>query len=130
MPRFALFPNQLTTFDLNKTAYSSNPIAYVEAKTPDEVFVITQHAEHPWFIHPAVKLCVRSTSVSDKIVDENGISHIVAPIGFEPQRQSLPIELVLANLQTMIEQRKVDAIWLPILVTAYELLQGGNECPF
>lgn len=130
MPRFALYHNQLTTFEVTKTAYSSNPIAYVEAATPDEVFALTQHFEQPWYLHPAVHLCVRSTSVGDKIVGENDICHIVAPVGFEPPRQSLPVELVLANLQTMIEQRKVDAIWLPVLATAYELLQGANECPF
>lgn len=130
MPRFALYPNQLTTFDITKTAYSSNPIAYIEAGDPDHVFRLTQHFEQAWYLHPAVHLCIRSTSVGDKIVDEHGINHIVAPVGFEPPRQSLPIELVLANLQTMIEQRKVDAIWLPVLATAYEMLQGANECPF
>ena len=130
MPRFALYHNQLATFDVATTAYSSNPIAYVEAATPDEVFALTQHFEQPWFNNPAVHLCVRSTSVGDKIVDDRGLCHIVAPIGFELPRQSSRIEEVLANLQTMIEQRKVDATWLPVLAAAYELLQGANECPF
>ncbi len=130
MPRFALYQNQLTTFDPAKTAYSSNPTAYIEAENLERVFAIAQHAETPWFTHPAVTLCVRSMSVSDKLVDENDMSHVVAALGFEPPREPLPIELVLANLQTMIEQRKVDAMWLPVLVEAYDLIQGANACPF
>ncbi len=130
MPRYALHLNQLTTFDPTKTAYSSNPTAYIEAENLERVFTIAQHFETPWFNHPDVTLCVRSMSVSDKIVDENGMSHVVASFGFEPPREPLPIELVLANLQTMIEERKVDAIWLPVLVEAYDLIQGANACPF
>lgn len=122
MPTFALYHNQLTTFDSTKTAFPTNPIALVEATDLDHVFQLTQHIDSPWYLHPAVTLCVRSTSVGDKLVDEHGMSHIVAPIGFESPRTPLPIECVLSNLQTMIEQRKVAATWQPVLVEAYALL--------
>lgn len=122
MSQYALYHNQLTTFDITKTAYSSNPTARIEATDPDHVFQLTQHIDSPWYLHPAVSLGLRSTSVGDKIMDEHGICHIVAPIGFELPRPPLSHELVLANLQTMIEERKVDAIWLPVLVEAYTML--------
>ena len=122
MPRFALYPNQLSTFDTQRTAYSSNPTAFIEAVDADHVFQLTQHFEQPWYLHPSVTLCVRSTSVGDKIVDEAGNAHIVAPFGFEPPRKPLPKEQVLVGLQTLIERRLVDSVHQQILVEAYRLL--------
>ena len=126
MPTYALYHNQLTTFDPARTAYGSNPIAFVDAVDPDHVFALTQHFEQAWYLHPSVRLCVRSTNVGDKIVDKRGMSHIIAPVGFEPPRTPLSAELVLANLQTMIENRHVDPIWLPVLVEAYSLLLASQ----
>ena len=121
--RYALYHNELSTFDAALPAFRPNPTAYVEAATLADVYRLTQHIDRPWFTNPAVTLCLRSTSIGDLIIDPDGQRHIVAPIGFQPQAHPPERAVVLKNLHTLIHARLVPPVWQTTLTNALALLK-------
>jgi hypothetical protein len=61
-------------------------VALIGADSIDDVFRITNHIDSDWRMNPEVfesfKDRVRSTSVGDVVVDEEGTSFYCAPVGW------------------------------------------------
>jgi hypothetical protein len=58
----------------------------VITSSPEEVFRLTNHLDHPWWEHPAVTLTrperFRSTSAGDVIADQEGTLWLIQGVGF------------------------------------------------
>jgi len=67
------------------TAYEK--VAEVDCKDLEHAFEVTNHIDHDWATNSEVtkraKKPLRSTSVGDVLVDENGVKMMVAPVGWE-----------------------------------------------
>lgn len=61
-------------------------VAYVRCDTLDDAFRLTNHIDRPWYEHtevaPVYTVGLRSTSVGDIVVDNDGRAHLCCRIGW------------------------------------------------